>query len=158
LLRNRGDGGFADLSKLAGKDLLTPAAHRGCAFGDFNNDGLIDIVTTNLNARPELFINRSPNRGHWLIIKLIGGPSNRDGIGTQIKVATAKGAQYNHATTSVGYSSSSDVRVHFGLGAAETVETLEVRWPSGGKQTLSKVKADQILIIRESQTSLEKRN
>jgi enediyne biosynthesis protein E4 len=158
LLRNRGDGGFADLSKLAGKDLTVPAAHRGCAFGDFNNDGLIDIVTTNLNTKPELLINRSPNRGHWLIIKLIGGPSNRDGIGTQIKVATAKGAQYNHATTSVGYSSSSDVRVHFGLGAAETVETLEVRWPSGGKQTLSKVKADQILVIRESQGSLEKRN
>lgn len=151
LLRNRGAAKFDDVSQGAGKSFTTPAAHRGAAFGDLNNDGRVDIVTTNLNSQPELFINRTASANHWLILKLIGTQSNRDGIGARVRIITAKsGSQSNHATTSVGYISSSDKRVHFGLGAAATVDRVEIEWPSGIKQTLTKVKADQILTVRES--------
>jgi len=149
LLRNLGRGVFADVSRQAGPGFTAPAAHRGAAFGDFNNDGRIDIVTTNLNTRPELLVNHTAGGRHWLVVRLLGGKSNRDGIGARIKVVTAGGAQYNHATTSVGYSSSSDPRVHFGLGAAGVVERLEVTWPSGIRQSLGRVRADQILTVRE---------
>ncbi|MGA7576109.1 MAG: CRTAC1 family protein [Terriglobales bacterium] len=149
LLRNNRDGTFTDVGKAAGPSFGVPAAHRGAAFGDLNNDGRIDIVTNCLNSQPEILINRSANSNHWLLINLVGSVSNRDGLGSRIKVITAEGVQYNHATTSVGYGSSSDKRVHFGLGAATRVDQLEVQWPSGIKQVLHGVAADQILTVRE---------
>jgi hypothetical protein len=81
---------------------------------------------------------------------LIGVKSNRDGLGTKIELTTSLGSQYNHATTAVGYNSSSDKRVHFGLGGAAVVDTIELTWPSGIKQTLKNVKADQIVTVTES--------
>ncbi len=147
LLRNLGNGQFADVSKASGVANALP--HRGAAFGDFNNDGRVDIVTTNLNAKPELLMNRSQNLQHWLIVKLIGSQSNRDGLGAQLKITAGKITQYNHATTSVGYSSASDKRVYFGLGTNAMIDRLEITWPSGTQQTLSKIKADQILVVKE---------
>jgi enediyne biosynthesis protein E4 len=149
LLRNNRDGTFTDVSGLAGPSFGVPAPHRGAAFGDLNNDGRIDIVTNCLNRHPEILMNRSANSNHWLLINLVGTVSNRDGLGSRIKVTTSEGVQYNHATTSVGYGSSSDKRVHFGLGAATKVEMIEVTWLSGIKQTLANVAADQILTLRE---------
>ena len=151
LFRNNRDGTFTDVSALAGPSFGVPAAHRGAAFGDLNNDGWIDIVTNCLNGKPEILMNRSENSNHWLLIHLIGTVSNRDGLGSRIKVITSGGTQYNHATTSVGYGSSSDKRVHFGLGPATKVEHIEVTWPSGIKQVCSMVAADQILTLREPQ-------
>ena len=151
LLKNKRDGSFVDLGPLPRTGLSVPAAHRGAAFGDLNNDGRIDIVVNCLNAKPEILINRTANSNHWLILNLVGTKSNRDGLGARIKLATANGVQYNHATTSVGYGSSSDKRVHFGLGPASKADKIEIAWPSGIKQTLTNVRADQILTVREPQ-------
>jgi hypothetical protein len=124
--------------------------HRGCAFADFNNDGKIDIVTTSLNEPVELLRNEATDRNHWLTVLLVGTRSNRDGLGAKVKVISSFGeSQFNHATTSVGYASSSDRRVHFGLGREKLVRTIEIKWPSGSIQVLRDVRADQILTIRE---------
>ncbi len=149
LFANNRDGTFTDVAAAAGASFNVPAAHRGAAFGDLNNDGRVDIVTNCLNGKPEILMNRSANSNHWLLINLVGTVSNRDGLGSRIKVTTKEGVQYNHATTSVGYGSSSDKRVHFGLGAANKVDQLEVTWLSGIKQTVANVAADQILTLRE---------
>jgi len=149
LLRNKGNLVFEDVSAKAGAGFSMPAAHRGAAFGDLNNDGQIDIVVTVLNGPPELLMNRTKNENHWIILKLIGVKSNRDGLGTRVKVTTSHGDQYNEATTAVGYNSSSDKRVHFGLGGAAVIDKIELAWPSGLKQTLTNVKADQILTVTE---------
>jgi enediyne biosynthesis protein E4 len=155
VFRNKGGLAFEDVSTKAGASFSVPAAHRGAAFGDLNNDGLVDVVVTVLNGPPEIWMNRSgaqnaSNRNHWIIVKLVGVKSNRDGLGTKVKVTTSLGAQYNQATTAVSYNSSSDKRVHFGLGSAAVLETIELTWPSGIKQTLKNVKADQILTVTES--------
>jgi hypothetical protein len=150
LFRNKGALKFEDLSAKTGAGFLVPAAHRGAAFGDFNNDGKIDIIVTVLNGAPQLLMNRSRNQNHWIILKLIGTKSNRDGLGTKIKITTSHGSQYNHATTAVGYNSSSDKRVHFGLGESTVIDKIELSWPSGIRQTLTKVKADQVLAVRET--------
>lgn len=150
LFRNKGNLTFDDLSGKAGPGFSLPAPHRAAAFGDLNNDGKIDAVVAVLNGPPEIWMNRTQNNNHWIILKLIGVQSNRDGLGTKIKITTALGTQYNHATTAVGYNSSSDKRVHFGLGAASVIDKIELTWPSGIKQTLTHVKADQILTVTES--------
>lgn len=147
LLRNNGDFTFTDVSPAAGAAFMDPRVHRGAAFGDFNNDGRISILISTLNDRPQLLINRTTNENHWLSIRLVGTKDNRDGLGTRIKITTALGVQYNHATTAVGYSSSSDKRVHFGLGKAGVVDKIELAWPTGVKQVLTHVKADQVLTV-----------
>jgi enediyne biosynthesis protein E4 len=149
VFRNKGGLAFEDLSSKAGASFSVPAPHRGAAFGDFNNDGKIDVVVTVLNGVPEIWMNRSSSQNHSIILKLIGVKSNRDGLGTKVKVTTSLGSQYNHATTAVSYNSSSDKRVHFGLGSAGVVDTIELTWPSGIKQVLKNVKADQILTVTE---------
>ncbi len=150
LFRNQGSLSLEDWSARVGTDFVRPAAHRGAAFGDFNNDGKMDIVVTVINGPPQLLMNRSRNKNHWIILNLIGVKSNRDGLGTKIKISTAHGSQFNQATTAVGYNSSSDKRVHFGLGDAAVVDRIELAWPSGQKQVLTGVKADQVLIVIES--------
>jgi enediyne biosynthesis protein E4 len=144
---NRGDGTFEDASALAGPDFLRAAAHRGSAFADFNNDGGIDAVVTALGDRPELWENTSPDPNNWLILKLVGTRSNRDGIGAQVRVGT----QLNHMTTAVGYASSSRFGVHFGAGTQEQLDRIEIRWPSGARQILSNIKSNQVLTVRETQ-------
>jgi hypothetical protein len=150
LFRNHGNMTFEDVSATAGAGFLAPAAHRGAAFGDLNNDGRIDAVVSVLNGPPKILINRTANNEHWILLNLIGVKSNRDGLGTKIKLTTARGTQSNHATTAVGYNSSSDKRVHFGLGDAAIIDQIELRWPSGIRQVLKNVKADQVLTVTES--------
>jgi enediyne biosynthesis protein E4 len=155
LYRNLGNMVFKDVSAQAGASFSIPAAHRGAAFGDLNNDGKIDVVVTVLNGEPQLLMNRSPNHNHWLIVKLVGVADNRDGLGTKVKITTANGVQYNEATTAVGFNSSSDKRVYFGLGNATVVDRIDLAWPTGVKQVLKNVMADQILTIVESSPSPE---
>ncbi len=149
LFRNNGNFTFSDVSSQVGAGFAIPAAHRGAAFGDFNNDGKVDMVVSVLNGRARLFLNRDKNRNHWIIINLVGTRDNHDGLGAKIKVTTARGTQHNHATTAVGYNSSSDKRVHFGLADAVKADRIEVIWPSGQRQILENVKADQILTITQ---------
>jgi hypothetical protein len=146
VFRNIGGSRFEDASQRAGPGFLQSVrAHRGAAFADFNGDGRIDVVTSSLGDQPELWENVSTNANRWLTLKLVGTTSNRDGIGAVIKI----GAQTNHMTTSVGYASSSLSGLHFGLGPVNEVERINIRWPSGVRQTLSNVKTNQVLEVRE---------
>ena len=126
----------------AGSDV--PVAGRGAAFGDINNDGWIDVVTTSLGEHPRLFQNRGGDL-HWLTITLRGKRSDRDGFGARVQV----NGQTRFATATGSYLSSNDKRLHFGLGDAETAN-IEIRWPSGIRQTMKNVKADQFVVIEES--------
>jgi hypothetical protein len=122
------------------------ARHRGCAFGELDGDGRVDVVVTALGKPAELWMNQSQNSSHWLDIALRGTKSNRDGIGATVKIVSKSiGAQYNHMTTSVGYASSSDGPVHFGLGSDTRADLIEIRWPSGVVQKFQNVGADQVL-------------
>jgi hypothetical protein len=145
IFANRGDGTFSDVSAQAGEDFQVPRAHRGCAFADLNDDGRIDIVVASLQDRAELWENVSPDPNNWIILKLIGTKSNRDGIGARVRI----GKQSNHMTSACGYASSSHFGVHFGLGKIATIPNIEIKWPSGIVQVLKDVKADQTLEVRE---------
>jgi enediyne biosynthesis protein E4 len=121
-----------------------PVAGRGAAFGDLNNDGWMDVITTSLGEAPQCYLNRGGNL-HWLTITLRGKRSNRDGFGARVQV----NGQTRFATAAGSYLSSNDKRLHFGLGSAETAD-VEIRWPSGIVQTLRGVKVDQFIVIEES--------
>jgi len=150
IFENMKNNTFQDVSAHAGPALSLRAAHRGAAFGDLNNDGKIDIVVSVIAGHAELLYNTTANGNHWLLIQTIGTKSNRDGIGTQIKLTSQSGSvQFNQVTTAGSYASSSDKRVHFGLGRDKLVKEITVRWPSGTVQTLHNVKADQILRVTE---------
>jgi len=141
---------FRDVSDQIGKDFLRVGYQRGSAFVDLNNDGFMDIVVTSLNEKPRILLNSADNGNHWLLIKLTGVKSNRDAIGAKIKVTTPSGRTlYNHVTTSVGFMSSSDKRVHFGLGQEKSAAIVEIRWPSGTLQVVKRVVADKILDLKE---------
>jgi enediyne biosynthesis protein E4 len=151
VFRNPGaNGQWQALTEPAGFDAAPKKRHRGCAFADFDGDGRIDVVTTALGAEAEVWMNQTQTSGHWLGIALVGTKSNRDGIGTRIKlVSKTVGAQYNHMTTSTGYASSSNGPVHFGLGPDARADLIEIHWPSGRVQELKNVAADRILKVTE---------
>jgi hypothetical protein len=151
VFRNPGaHGKWQALIDEAGFQASPAARHRGCAFGDFDGDGRVDVVVTALGRNPEIWMNRTENAGHWLDVALEGTKSNRDGIGARITVVTSAGAQYNHMTTSVGYASSSYAPVHFGLGADSHAQLVEIHWPSGIVQTMRDVAGDRVLRVKES--------
>lgn len=150
VFRNPGSTGkWSAFSEEAGFAASQPARHRGCAFGDFDGDGRTDVAVTALSRDAEIWMNDTPNSGHWLDIALEGTKSNRDGIGARIMVRTKSGEQYNHMTTSVGYASSSDGPVHFGIGSATAADVIEVHWPSGTIQRVTDTPADRVLHLRE---------
>jgi hypothetical protein len=141
---------FADVSKQAGPAFQIPFAARGAAFGDFNNDGSVDIAV-NCNDGPAVVLMNQGRPGHhWLILKLAGTKSNRDGIGARVRVTSESGlTQYAFVSTAASYLSASDRRVHFGLGTDRGIKELRVDWPSGATQRLNNVLADQTLAVTE---------
>ncbi len=143
-------GRFEDVSAQAGPALRHTAYYRGAAFADFDGDGLVDVVVTALNEPARILKNVSAGAGHWLAIRLVGTTSNRDGIGTEIQVTLPDGATlYNHATTSVGYASSSEPLVRFGLGKQAKAREIRITWPGGQVQMVKDVVANRILEIRQ---------
>jgi hypothetical protein len=151
VFRNPGASGkWQALTAEAGLEAADIARNRGCAFGDLDGDGRIDVVATALGKPAQIWMNRSEGSGHWLDIALEGTKSNRDGIGAAIKVTTKAGSQFNHMTTSTCYASSSAGPVHFGLGADAKASAVEIRWPSGIVQTLENVAGDRVMQVKES--------
>jgi hypothetical protein len=150
LYRNLGNGKFEDISKQLGVDFQVVGANRGVAVADIDNDGNLEVAVCRLNDTPLVFKKKGGDPNHWLILNLRGTRSNRDGIGAKIKLTLPSGRNlYEHVTTANGIYSASDKRVHFGMGKENKASSLEITWPSGAKQILQDVPADQVLTIKE---------
>jgi hypothetical protein len=157
LYRNLRNGRFEDVSMQAGPGISTPAPARGCAFGDFDNDGDIDVVVNCVNEFPQLLRCDSNTGNHWIKIRTIGTKSNRSGIGARIKcVARFPGVgqpvqQVDEVRSGGSYFSQNDLRVHFGLGKATKVDLLQIRWPSGHTDELKNIDVDRVIYVKEGQ-------
>jgi hypothetical protein len=149
LLRNDGGKKFVDVSAASGDVFHQNWAARGLAIGDINNDGKLDAVVTSNNGPAWVLVNQTDTQNHWVTLNLIGAKSNRDAIGAQVRINTAIGDQYATVTTSSSYQSSSDKRLHFGLGSADAVREIEIRWPSGIHQILKDLEPDCSFTITE---------
>lgn len=142
LLRNTGTG-FVDVSSISGEIFHEAWVGRGMAIGDIDNDGRVDAVVSTNGGQAYVLLNKTPTSNHWITLRLVGHKSNRDGIGAVVKLTADCGSQWATVTTSSGYLSSSDPRVHFGLGHCTSAESIEIRWPSGMEQTVRNVQADR---------------
>jgi len=157
LYKNLRNGRFDDVSENAGPGIMTPAASRGCAFGDFDNDGDIDVVVNTVNDFPQLLRCDSTLKNNWLKIRTIGVKSNRSGIGARLRCVThppdepKPHQQIDEVRSGGSYISQNDLRIHFGLGKAEKVDLLEIRWPSGQVDTLKDIKPNQLIFVKEGQ-------
>jgi hypothetical protein len=148
IFRNLGNGRFEELIESAGEGIAAPHCSRGCAFGDFDNDGDLDVLIVNLNEPPSLLRNDTAGNNHWLKVKLVGVKSNRGAIGARVTARYGGRVQAQEVLSQSSFYSSSDPRLHFGLGQAAAAD-LEIRWPNGEKEAVAKVAADQLVFIRE---------
>jgi hypothetical protein len=155
VFRNLRNGKFEELIEAAGPGVEAPHSSRGCAFGDFDNDGDLDVLIVNLNEPPSLLRNDVRGNNHWLKVKLHGTRSNRSAIGARVLLRYGDKQQVQEVISQSSYFSSNDPRLHFGLGTADTAD-LDVRWPNGAKQTFRKLAADQLIVIREDSPDLER--
>ena len=157
LYRNLRNGHFADVSLNAGSGISNPVAARGCAFGDFDNDGDIDVVVNTVNDYPQLLRCDSTLQNNWIKVRTIGTKSNRSGIGARLKCIahmpdeSKPHQQIDEVRSGGSYISQSDLRVHFGLGKAEKVDVLEIRWPSGHVDTVKEIRANQLIFVKEGE-------
>jgi len=157
LYKNLRNGRFDDVSYDAGPGISVPVAARGCAFGDFDNDGDLDVVVNTVNDFPQLLRCDSRIGNNWIKIKTIGTKSNRSGIGARIKCIThlpsekSLHPQIDEVRSGGGYFSQNDLRVHFGIGKADKVELLEIRWPSGAVDTIRDIKPNQVIFVKEAE-------
>ena len=149
LYHNLGKGNFADISASSGPAIGARASSRGLAIGDLWNDGRISAVITNLNSAPSLLVNQVRNSNHWIAIRTVGTKSNRDGIGARILVKAGARILVDEVRSGSSYNSSSDMRVHFGLGSATKVDSIQVRWPSGLTERFDNLPADAFHTLKE---------
>src|SRR6266498_3909594 len=154
LYQNLRNGRFREVTASIGPGILSPKSSRGCAFGDFDNDGDIDVLVMNMNEPPLLLRNeyineRSAGPNNWLKLKLIGTKSNRSAIGARVLLRAGSQLQVQEVTSQSSYYSHNDQRLHFGLGEHEKADVIEIRWPSGQTETLKNIVANQILTIKE---------
>jgi hypothetical protein len=153
LYRNLGNGKFKDISLEAGEGITTPFNSHGVATADFENDGAAELLVNNSHDRPSLLKNVE-QKGNWILVKLVGTRSNRDAIGARVILTVGGHRQMQEVRSGGGYNSQSDFRMHFGMGAAVTADSLEIRWPSGTVQRVEKAGANQILVIKENLENL----
>ena len=151
LFENLGDGTFAEVSQLSGAGLEIKKVSRGASFGDYDDDGDLDIFVLNLNDRPTLLRNDGGNENNWLMVKTIGTESNRDGIGARIEVRSGKLTQSAEIRSGASYLSHNDLRAHFGLGPRETIDSLVVRWPSGLEERFENLSANRLVVLQEGE-------
>ncbi|HWW87037.1 MAG TPA: CRTAC1 family protein, partial [Vicinamibacterales bacterium] len=149
LFHNQGNGKFEDASKTAGPELQRPIVARGAAYADFDRDGDLDILISTNNGPAYLFRNDGGNRNHWITLKLVGTKSNRSALGAVATVESASGRQMQTVHSGSSYCSQSDLALTFGLGKDDVVKSIAIQWPSGGKEVLNNVKANQYLTVRE---------
>ncbi len=150
VFRNQGEGMFVELGEEAGPAIASRHVSRGCAFGDFDNDGDLDILIMNRNEPPTLLRNDAPAGNHWLKVRLEGTKSNRSAIGARVLVRYAGKVQAQCVTSQSSYLSANDPRLHFGLGAATTAD-IEIHWPTGATEAYARIAADQLVTLREGQ-------
>jgi hypothetical protein len=149
LYHNLGGGTFEDISEKAGPGIAERHASRGAAFGDIDNDGSIEVLINNQNEAPSLLKATTPPPGHWVILKLEGTRSNRSAIGARVKLTAGGRTQYQAVQSGGSYLSQSDLRLHFGIGAASKVDRIEVQWPAGSRQSITNVAPDRVVNVRE---------
>jgi predicted nucleotidyltransferase len=140
---------FRHATAEVGGGLLIEQSSRGAAFGDYDNDGDIDVLVINMNDRPTLLRNDTPRGQHWVTVRLVGSKSNRDGVGARVRIEAGKNRQTSEVHGDGSYLSHSDVRAHFGLGQATRVDRIEIRWPSGVVDTATNLAADRFYVARE---------
>jgi hypothetical protein len=142
---------FEDVTGRSGPGATTVHSSRGAAFGDFDNDGAVDVLVFNMNEPPSLLRNQYAGGNHWIALKLEGVASNRAAIGATVRVTAAGRTQAAAVLSQTSYYSHDDLRLHFGLGSARAADAIEIRWPSGKVQTLRDVRGDRVVAIREAQ-------
>jgi hypothetical protein len=147
--RNLRGGRFADVSERLGEPVTIPKASRGAAFADFDNDGDIDIVVNNIHDAPDLFRLDRQDRRHWIGFSLVGTRSNRSAIGARVRLTMSDGTQVQEVRGGGSYYSQNDLRIHFGLGDANAIVRVEVRWPNGGEQTWTGLAVDRYHTLKE---------
>jgi hypothetical protein len=152
LFQNLHNGKFAEVSEAVGLRTLPLKSARGGAYCDYDNDGDVDILVSTIDDRPQLLENEGGNTNHWLELRLVGTKSNRDAIGAKMKLTAGDLVQYDRVRAGGSYISGNDLRLHFGLADHTIVDSLEITWPSGTKQHLVNVKANQILTVSELQS------
>jgi hypothetical protein len=149
LYHNNGNGTFSDISADSGAGISTAASSRGLAVGDLWNDGRLSAVISNMSSKPSLLMNDLRSGNHWIAFKMLGTRSNRDGVGARITIKIGKRVMVDEVRSGGSYISQSDIRVHFGLGSAETIDSVQVRWPSGLKEQFQNVRVDAINTLKE---------
>jgi len=149
LYRNNGKGKFVDISESAGPGILEKHSARGAAFGDYDNDGSVEVLVNNQNEPPSLLKQAGKPAGNWILLKLVGVKSNRSGIGARVRLTANGMTQSDEVRSGGSYLSQSDLRLHFGLGAARRIDRIEVFWPSGVHQVENNLPVNQVLTIRE---------
>jgi enediyne biosynthesis protein E4 len=157
VFRNLGDGRFEELIEEAGPGVAATHTSRGCAFGDFDNDGDVDVLIVNMNEPPSLLRNDVTGNGHWLKVLLVGATSNRSAIGARVTARYGDRVQAQEVTAQSSFYSANDRRLHFGLGAA-TAADLTIRWPTGASEQVMGVPANQLVVIREGAGIIRKDN